>query len=1128
MHFTQEQNRAIRARGTNLLLSAAAGSGKTAVLVERVLSLILEGGDVERMLVVTFTRAAAAEMRARLSARLNQMAADNPRLREQALRLECASITTLHGFCAEFLRANFEAAQVDPAFRILDDAEDRRLLDEAADEALEQIYALGGEALDRLNAWRGPARVRQIALDLYAFLNERPDPRQWLERALDAGQAPVDAWRAELVRDARRCVETALAATRAAAEHPGCPAHYAQALAQDDAALLQLLELEDAAQLQAAMAAFRQTRPSGRNKDVDPADLQSVKALRKSALDALKRAVLFDLPLERALEDALELYDLFPVLSDLARRIGIEHARRKEERTALSYGDLERLTLRALRREEVAQSVREQFDHVFVDEYQDVSEVQEALIQRVCRGDNLFVVGDVKQSIYRFRLAEPRLFLRRCERYARGEGGELLPLTRNFRSAVPVLNLVNAVFERAMNGGDAEIVYDDLARLRPGREADACAPLPEIHVLDEAAGAEDELAEIGRAGREAVWIAARIQALMASDPSLRYRDIVILTRAKSSAVSAMLPVLLSEGIPAYAEGVSGYFDAMEIQFVLSLLRLVDNELRDVELIGALRSCAAGMSNDELARVRLAHPDASFADAARAYAREETDPAAEKLRAFYARLESWQLRATALPLGEIVRAVAVESGFYVFAGALPGGAQRQANLDALIARAERFDAEVSGSVARFLAYTQRLRARGDGESAHLLGENDDVVRLMTIHKSKGLEFPVVIGALMARAFRGAPRSESFRAHRDLGLGLHYVDTALRTRRQPLSYAAIGARERREDAAEELRLLYVLLTRARERLILVGSVKDAARSLPLYAAMGRFPSAANSHLQLVLGALEGRDPADALARVYVHGVDELPAPRQRLERDAAAPLREALDHPDRHSELSAAMQWVYPHLRDAQRPMKLTASGILRELAGPQELEPLFERPAFMQETGMTGAERGSAYHHALQMLDLGRLRSKSGAPLGAEIARQLDQLRLANRLTHLERDAVDAGRLARFFAAGAGARMLASDFVRREWPFNVRMSISEALGDPQHERFFGEDVLVQGCVDCCFVENGAWILLDYKTDLSRDREALVAHYRRQVNIYALALERVTGMPVRERILCLLSRGEEILL
>jgi len=1136
MRFTEEQTRALEARGTNLLLSAAAGSGKTAVLIERVLGLIREGADVDKMLVVTFTRAAAAEMRMRLSDGLSRLAAGgDERFREQMLKLDRAGISTLHGFCAEFLRANFEAAWIDPAFRILDDAEDRHLLDEAVADALEEAYARGGPSLEALDRGRGPARVRELCEALYAFLNERPDPEEWLRWAGDPARAPVEGWKDELSREARRAIDAAILNTRLALSNAGCPDHYARALGIDLEQLEVLRGLDTAEQLQAALTSFKQARPSGRLKDTDPAAVEEVKALRKAASDALKRAKLAAIPLRQGIEDALKLYDAYPALIEIARAIGEKHARGKEERLGLSYSDLERLALRALGDPNTAAGVREQYDYVFVDEYQDISDVQEALIERVSREDNLFVVGDVKQSIYRFRLAEPRLFLDRFHRYRRNDGGELLPLTRNFRSAHPVIDLVNAVFSRAMLGGDAEIVYDELARLNPGLPEREDAPAPEIILLDEGAGQEDEpdeeIEELGRAGREALLIANRIRALMDEDKNLRFRDIAILTRAKASAFNAMVPVLLAEGIPAYAEGLSGYFDAMEIAFVVSVLKLIDNFRSDTELIGALRSPMAGLSLEELSRIRLLSPEAAFCDAARAYAESQADETAEKLRAFFRMYDHWRLRAGSLALGELVRAVIDESGFYAYAGALPGGAQRQANLDRLVTRAERFDLEVSGSLTRFLAHAEHMRARGDGDSAQLLGENDDVVRLLTIHKSKGLEFPVVFGALIARRFRGTRSDEPLRAHRDLGIGAICVDPELRTRRVPLSYAAIAERIRREEAAEELRLLYVLMTRARDRLILTGSVRGADRAFARAAASAKLPSTATSHLQIVLGAVLSADEGERPAvEISVRAAGELrPSGREDASESARAAveaaLRGELGEPDERA--LDAMAWEYPHAADTERPLKLTASGLLREVEGPWELPELAKRPEFLREGGaLTATERGSAYHRALEALALKPLRGLSGAELRSAIKGQLDDLRLANRLTASERAAVLPGAIARFFEGNTGRRILESGTVMREWPFNVEMKVSEAIGDEAHERFGGEVVLVQGTVDLCFVEGGEWVLIDYKTDSARDREALRSHYERQLGVYALALERITGMRVKERILCLLAAGEEI--
>ena len=814
---------------------------------------------------------------------------------------------------------------------------------------------------------------------------------------------------------------------------------------------------------------------------------------------------------------------------------------KKAEQSGLTYADLEHKTLRALKQADVARAVRDRYDYIFVDEYQDTSDLQEALIRAICRPDNLFMVGDVKQSIYRFRLAEPRLFLEKYAAYGRGAGGRLLPLTRNFRSRKGILDFVNLVFERAMTGGDSEIVYDAMARLNPGDpEAVADArPNVEICLIDtldddaepsetaEAGEGAEAVAELKAAEREGIWIARRIRAMMAEDPTLRYRDFAILTRSKAGAFSAMMPVMLAHGIPAYADGQLGYFESVEIGWLLSMLRLIANGRSDVELIAMLHSAAVGLSADELAQIRVAQRNTPFVDAAAAYAETESDAIAEKLRAFFDRLALWRLRAGSVGLGSFVRMILDESGFYTYAGALPGGAQRQANLDQFVVSAANFDREISGSLTRFLQYTEHMRAKGDGDAAHLLGENDNVVRMMSIHKSKGLEFKVVFGAQLAKRYRRENTAAPLVAHRDLGIGMSYVDPELRTRRATLPQAAILERQRREDAAEEMRILYVLLTRAQRHLALVGSVKGAERAMKRWQALSGAVFAASSHLDLVMAArcgaeAEGLPLHSTLATVPAGSLQPeavaVETPAARLFDDVAA-------EPERwaNAELEAQMTWRYPDPEAARKPLKLTASGLVRELEGPEALPTLLERPQFLAEDAarMTGAERGTAYHRAMQLLRLETLNGLSGRALTAAVNRQLDDFANRRLLTDAQREAVFAPNLARFLESDAGLRLRRAETLRREWPFNVMLRMSEALTDAERGDLADGEVLVQGSIDCCFIEDGAWILLDYKTDRGDDLEALRAHYRPQLRLYALALERVTGIPVRQSLLCLIS-------
>ena len=699
--WTNEQLAAISARGSSILLSAAAGSGKTTVLVERVLRLVAgEGADLDRMLVVTFTRAAASDMRAKLSRQLNARAAKgDARCREQLLRLDRASISTLDAFCADFLRQNFESAGVDPAFRILDDTVIERLRSEALDEAIEEAYA--GAALKSpedaddgpvsaepdgdvlaLDYGRGPAGVRAAAEALVKRLEERPDPEAWLERAARVDDEALMRWQDELKDAARRSIASAMVQMREALNVPNCPVQYENAIRIDLEALEGLMALSDYDELYRGLTEFKAAAArGGKRGETDPDAAEAVKHLRDGAKNALKDARITQLPILTARDDMRQIAGQLRTLAGIARRASELYEAKKAEQSGLTYADLEHKTLAALRRPETAQAMREKYDYVFVDEYQDTSDLQEALIQCVCRADNRFMVGDVKQSIYRFRLAEPRLFMEKYAAYGRGEGGLLLPLTRNFRSRRGILDFVNMVFERAMTGGDSEITYDALARLNPG---DPDAPMPEtpdvaICLIDtdapadegeeapdtpgRAEAADEALAELKGVEREGLYIARTIWEMMGRDETLRFRDFAILTRSKAPAFEAIMPILLSAGIPAYADGEAGYFKSVEITWLLSILRLIANGRLDVELIGALHSPAVGLSADDLARVRIACRNMPYCDAARAYAKEQDDDIALRLRAFFEMMEGWRLRLGSMPLGEFARMVLDDSGFY---------------------------------------------------------------------------------------------------------------------------------------------------------------------------------------------------------------------------------------------------------------------------------------------------------------------------------------------------------------------------------------------------------------------------------------------------------------------------------
>ncbi len=1154
--WTADQRAAIEARDTNLLLAAAAGSGKTTVLVERVAGLLQEGADIRSMLIVTFTRAAAADMRMSLIRRLTALAETDPRFRQQAEYAEFASISTIHSFCTDLLRAQFQVAGVDPAFRIADSAEANILKTRALEFAMNQAYARESDDHAALVFGRSPEEVSDLALKLHAFLMERPDPWGWLDDGIAALGRGEDRFTPALIHAASRI----LCDAKSVAEYAYDLCLNRERLepyvktCESDLDLIESMAGMDYAHLQAALKKPGWTRkPSVKGMKDDPDGI-----LYDSLRDQMKKltekaAKCLPLELSGALSDLPECAKELRGLQEIVKALDEEYTRLKDDQSLLTFTDLERRALTVLHDDDARQAVQERYQYVFVDEYQDVSDVQEAILSRVARENALFCVGDVKQSIYRFRHAEPTLFMRKYDAYRAGEGGRLIVLNQNFRSRKTVLEYTNQVFARAMRGGDSEIDYDEAARLYPGAKFEGEDPPVELHLIDKADpegevpedGAAQLIAEMKDAETEALLAARRIRALHGSMiydgkkgefRPLQWRDFVILTRTAREVAQQMLNILRREGIPAYADVAGGYLDVMEVQVALAFLRLTENRLRDPEWIAVLRSPCVGLSSADLAKIRARFPEKeiSYAEAVKRYADLHEDGLSDRLNGLMKQFDHWRSIAAALPLSHLIYTILSESGFYAVCGALPGGGQRQANLDVLCDRAASYEASHAGGLTGFLAYIEDMHsASEDMGEAHILGENDDVVRVMTVHKSKGLEFPVVIGVLLGKSLGGGGSRGEMTAHRETGAGLKHMDRLLGTCRDTLPRLAANALSGKEEAAEELRILYVLLTRAKDRLILIGSVKSLENALERYRMSFRSPVAPTCYLDLLAppvcglpGGEELRDGEvireEGLPKIDLHMHSRLSL--MEAEADQAqggvALMDEACGaEPDR--AWLEAYEWRYPHEEAVLLPVKLTASGLSRELTGPAQPPELIPRPAFLSEEvgGMTAAERGTATHAALQGLNLGKLRGLSESALHEAVVHQLNDLTEQGRLTRAQREVVWPMTLVRFLTGELGQRMLRAHVMHREWMFTLEMTTEEAIGIES-----SETLLVQGAVDLCFEEDGGWILLDYKTDRADDIDALITRYRPQLTLYARALHRITGKPVKETWLCLLTAGQ----
>lgn len=1107
MDWTPEQRRAVDARGTDLLVTAAAGSGKTAVLVERILSLLREGADISRMLVVTFTRAAAASMREKLSARLYEMAAEDAALLKQAERVEGAMICTIDSFCAEFLRSNCAAAGVDPSFRIIEEAERGRLAEAAAKKALAEAYAEGAPDFERFARWREGETILKDMLEIIKLWDSLPDADAW-----EASQ-PTDVYLHRLALAAGD--DLAEAADMARGALAGCEGEailYEKTIRADIDALEGLLRLEYQ-ELRAALdgQVFGRLPSPRRGVSADDPQLAAVKEARERYKNLTRRAkelVAWD-P-EACKADTEENRAQLGALVRLARRAYALLAEALDEDNALGFPDMARRTLSALDDPDVASSARERYrDAVFVDEYQDVSALQDAVIEKVSQPGHLFLVGDVKQSIYRFRLAEPGLFLSRRERYGRGEGGERVALSANFRSRPPILSFTNLVFERAMARPRAEIPYDGEARLRPGREAAGDDPKVELYLLssqaeeagdDEAASAPEDMEEIER---EATLAADRILVLMAENPELKFRDFAVLSRVVGDVLPRAADALIRRGIPAECETTSQFFGAMEIRVALALLRLTENRRRDTDWIAALRSGGAELTADELAQIRLVSAGGTYADAVFARAQADDD-LGRRIRAAVERLEGWRALSRGVPAQELVFTILRESGLLEKAAWLPGGAGRVNRLMALCDRAAAFDRLRHTGLSGFLADLEEAQ-RSETDKMRSAPESEDAVRLMSIHASKGLEFPVVIGIRLGRRLHMTREASELRLHSKLGAGMRCVDPELGSSRDTLERRAVAAALGEEALEEELRLLYVMLTRARERLILIGSARDAGKALDRYRSQARLsPRPATLMDALVPPVLAGEPE-------YVQFTVDPP-----LEREAA-PARPGAEVSPRDPGFRAAYSWHYPHEAAQFAPVKMTVTALGRELTGPAAPPAMLERPAFLAEAAPTGTEAGAAVHKAMSALKLMPLRGLRGAALRARIQEQLEHLFQRGILDVLP----DAELAARFYESPLGVRALAAEVLYREWAFNLVTTPREAGHSDS-----GERLLVQGAVDLCFLEGEEWVLADYKTD--RDDSELERRYAPQLRLYAKALTEITGRRVKEIWLCALRSARQYLL
>ncbi len=1159
-NWTEEQKDAIRARGGTLLVSAAAGSGKTAVLVQRVLERLTDPvrpTDADRLLVVTFTRAAAAEMSGRIEseiARMLEKDPENAHLRRQQLLLPRAHISTIDSFCADLVRQNFYRLGVAPDFRVLDDSEDTVLRSDAADQALREFYERGDAAfyefVESFSSGRDDAGVARTVNRLYDFVRSHPFPRRWMKEKAElygAGRpAGKTVWGRTLLAFARDAADYCISVTRdslaRAAEDEKIAAAYSDAYRSDLAGLNGLAEAVSAGDWDRAGAAarnfaFQKLRPlRGYGGSPLKNRLSAARSEVKSTVG--KIASLFSATEEQCAGDIARLDPIVHKLFEVTVRFSEILDRMKGERHAVDFSDLEHLSLRLLVRETEhgfertpeAAELASSFDEIMVDEYQDTNETQDLIFRAVSQDDkNLFLVGDVKQSIYRFRQAMPQIFLRRrgaLPRYDRRADRypACVVLGRNFRSRAGVTDAVNFVFRQLMSRQTGELDYTKEEELVPAAEyppSDEAAAELDVIDLSGEGEAQDAVAA------ECRLIAEKIYALTDGTPRISengklrpatYRDCCILLRSANRPAHDYVRELTALGIPAWADTTGGFFEAPEVNTALSLLRVIDNPMQDIPLLSVMMCPIYGFTADDMAKIRLKARAGRLYPAVAAFAKED-----ERTAAFLDEIEDFRTLAATLPSDRLIRAVFQKTGYPDLVQAMPNGELRLANLRLLLEYARKYEASGYNGLTGFLRFLERMqKSRGDLSAASALSESANVVRVMSIHRAKGLEFPVCILAGCSRRFnRDSP---DVLLHPELGLGIR-LRGANGVRYDTMPREAVALELERDEMSEELRVLYVAMTRAKEKLILVTALRDAEKTLarlaPRLTGEARIQpyavrSAASISDWLLLCALRHPDgrPLRALAgapesvvlparqRWEIHLVrqkeqEELPA---REEAPAAEPDGGLM------KKIAASLDYVYPYAG---------LNGVCAKVAASELAEKKFaaryaavSRPAFLSERGLTAAERGTALHAFLQFADYRRAAKDPGAELG--------RLCESGFLTSAQAQAVDLPRARAFLSGPLAERIAASPHAEREFRFSVEIPAGRV--NPQlPPALRDESVVLQGEADCVFEEAGGLVLVDYKTDRTADPAALWERYREQLDLYRFALEQCTGKKVRE---CLL--------
>lgn len=1197
VNWTKEQEQVIYLRNRAILVSAAAGSGKTAVLVERIIQMITNQEhpvDIDRLLIVTFTNAAAAEMRERITSAIEQaleQAPENAHLQRQQTLVHTAQIMTIDSFCLSVIRDHFDLLDFDPSFRIGDEGERKLLKSDVVAGLLEDYYSEADPEffhfVESYSTGKNDSGLEELILRLYEFAMSYPDPEEWLKGCLDEypmGEALEQTKSVQFLMEYLKkliedCCHQLSFAKRICNQERG-PYLYLPAIESDLYYLENLVACESYQSFGKALKEVNFIRLSSKKDSSVDGELKArVKEIRdriKEEIRGIGKQFYFQ-PLDKMLENMAKVSKTMAVMVRLTLDFHTRYQEKKRERNLMDFSDVEHLALNILTEQTeqgrvpslIAKEYREQFSEIMIDEYQDSNFVQEAILFSVSRYQdavpNVFMVGDVKQSIYKFRLARPELFMEKYQTYTTEESCyQKIDLHKNFRSRPEVLQSVNDIFYQIMRKELGGVCYDDAAALYPGAVfleggSEASERKTELLLIDKSQEDASDLvaAEMTALVMEAKVIAGQIRRLTNPDTGLKildkksntyriaqYRDIVVLLRTVAGWGETIVSVCMEEGIPAHTQSQTGYFTALEVQTVLNLLRIIDNPRQDIPLAGVLHSPIGHFSSLELAKIRSSHLEGDLYEALLSPTKEEELD--KKVKAFLEQLEYFRDQAACTPIHELIRLVLKVTGYGDYAASMPAGAKRGMNLDMLLEKAIAFEATSYRGVFHFIRYIEKLNQyEVDFGEASIVNEQDNTVRIMSIHKSKGLEFPIVIVAGMGKKINQMDAMQKAVIHPDLGVGLDFVNYERRTKAPVLIKRIIQKSIRLENLGEELRILYVALTRAKEKLILTGVTDKMTEryekwrretkggAVLSYASLAK----AECYLDWIVPAVTKE--SCEIVFYTPKGVIEGEILRQKetidlLDYQKRMDFSQCFDSALRE-EIERRFSYLYPYREEVSLYAKTSVSEQKRLDQIEEENSVLLMEqkeellPKFMQEKreGVGGATRGTAYHIFLENMNLAEFDGMTEQEISKRIGELKRQLVKEKKLSKENAKLIWNQRIVEFLTSQTAKRMREAEKqgkIYRETQFVVGIPAWKIYQGAESE----ELILLQGVIDVYFEEQGRLILLDYKTDAVYEgqEEMLVMRYGRQFELYKMALEQMTGEVVGEMILYSFGLGKEI--